>query len=207
MLESLAPSFLYSVCKDAIGFVTRAFRKSKRRLSPTEKIEKRQQLKVEIEQRLWQRRQKKLGMDVVIRDVKRVDEYPDIKCGKGISAWYKSGLMGTYHRGILLGLSWEMLTSEGENKWRYTNHNAGETGELKVILIGYVPYENIEAINWNGDEFYGEPHLYCHFDAKRGEPYEKLAFCEEKELNGIPSYTEVCFYEPVRRLSKQLSIR
>jgi hypothetical protein len=146
-------------------------------------------------------------MDVIIRDVRRVDEYPDTTKGRGISPWYKCGLMGTYHKGILLGLSWEMLTSEGANSWRYTNHQAGESGDLKVILIGYVPYENIEAINWNGDEYYGEPHFYCHFDAKRGEPYEKLAFCEKRELNDIPFYTEVCPYEPVRKRSKRLGIR
>lgn len=103
-----------------------------------------------------------------------------------------------------------MLTEEGENKWRYTNHEAGEAGDLKVILIGYVPCENIEAINWDGDEYYGNPHIYCHFDANKNEsaePYEKLAFCEKRELNEIPFYTEICLYEPVRKLSKKLGTR
>ena len=101
-----------------------------------------------------------------------------------------------------------MLTADGEENWRYTNHKAGKAGHIKVILIGYVPYENIEAINWEGDEYYGEPHIYCHLDAnRRGEPYEKLAFCEKRELNGIPLYTEVCPYEQVRKCSRKLGIR
>jgi hypothetical protein len=60
-----------------------------------------------------------------------------------------------------------------------------------VVLVGYVPFENIESVDWHGDEYYGFPHLYCYFDARRKEPYEKLAFCEKKEMNGIPFYTEV----------------
>ena len=204
MLEYLAPGFLYSLAKDGWA----AFRGRKRRLSPIEVIAKRHQWKTEIEEKIWERRKKKLGMDVIIRDVKRMNEYPDVKeTKKGISSWFKCGLMGTYHRGILLGLSWENLTADGEEKWRYTNHKIGETGDIKVILIGYVPYENVEAINWDGDEYYGNAHLYCHFDARNGEPYEKLAFCEKQELNEIPFYTEVCAYEPVWKRSKKLKIR
>ena len=76
-----------------------------------------------------------------------------------------------------------------------------------MILIGYVPYENIEAINWDGDEYYVNPHLYCYFDTKRREPYEKLVFCEKREINEIPYYSEVSLHEPVRRRSKKLGIR
>ena len=149
MLEFLAPGFVYSLIKD----VWNICRGRNRRLSPAEVIAKRQQWKTEIDTQLWERRKKRLGMDVIIRDVKRMNEYPDAKeTKKGISSWYKCGLMGTYHRGILLGLSWEMLKADGDDKWRYTNHKTGESGDLKVILIGYVPYENIEAANWEGDE-------------------------------------------------------
>ena len=205
MLEFFAPGFLYTLIKDGWNI----FRGRQRRLSPVEVIAKRQKWKTEIETQLWERRKKGLGMDVIIRDVKRMNEYPDSKETKrGISSWYRCGLMGTYHRGILLGLSWEMLTDDGDDKWRYTNHKTKEVGDLKVILIGYVPYENIEAANWEGDEYYGKPHIYCHFVGNRQkEPYEKLAFCEQRELNEIPFYTEICPYEPVRKRSKKLGIR
>lgn len=204
MIEYLAPGFLYALARDGWA----AVRGRRRRLSPADVLNRRQKWKIEIEAKLSERRRKKLGMDVIVRDVKRMDDYPSInEAKKGISAWYRCGLMGTYHRGILLGLIWERLTLDGEENWRYTNHNAGEKGDITVILIGYVPYENIEAINWDGDEFYGKPHLYCHFDATKREPYEKLAFCEKKELDGFPFYTEVCPYDPVRKRSKKLGIR
>ena len=206
MLESIAPGFLYSVAKDGLRVVGRLFRRKQPRLTPTEIIAKRQQWKAVIDEKLWERRKQKLGMDVIVRDVARINEYPDTKNGKGISAWYKCGLMGTYHRGILLGLSWKSLTAEGEDKWRYTNHKAGENGDLKVILIGYVPYESIEAIIWDGDEYYGNPHIYCHFEANQKQPYEKLVFCAKRELNEIPFYTEICPYEPVRKRSKKSGI-
>ena len=43
---------------------------------------------------------------MIVRDVDRVDDYPDGDTkGKGISAWFKVELLGTYHRGIEVGLS------------------------------------------------------------------------------------------------------
>jgi len=204
MLEYLAPGLLYSLAKDGWA----AIRGRKRRLTPSEVIAKRQRWKGEIERQLLERRRERLTMDVIVRDVTRMDDYPDTTgTRKGISAWYRCGLMGTYYRGILLGLSWERLTLDQEKYWRYTNHQAGEEGDAKVILIGYVRYENIEAIEWDGDQFYGQPHVYCYFDARRGEPYEKLAFCEKQELDGVPFYTELSLYEPVHRRSRKLRIR
>ncbi len=203
MLEYLAPGFIYSLLKDGRA----GFRGRKRRLSPSERIAIRHKWKAEFDEKLAVRRRDKLGMDVIVRDVKRVDSYPDTKEGKGISSWYRCGLMGTYHRGVQLGLSWESLNCDGAKGWRYTNHKAGEKDGTKAILIGFVPYENIESVDWDGDEFYNKPHLYCHFDAGRGEPYENLAFCEKQELNGYDYYTEIADFEPVRKLSKKLGIR
>jgi hypothetical protein len=27
-------------------------------------------------------------------------------------------------------------------------------------LIGSIPYENIDNVDWNGDEYYGDPQVY-----------------------------------------------
>ena len=121
-----------------------------------------------------------------------MDNYPDIDDkAKGISPWFRAGLVGTYHKGALIGLRWTTLTADAKGDWRFTDYKRGETGEIKVILIGNVPFENIESVDWRGDEYYAFPHLYCYFDARRKEPYEKLAFCEKREMNDIPFYTEV----------------
>jgi len=72
-------------------------------------------------------------------------------------------------------------------------------------LVGYVPFENIESADWYGDEYYGFPPLYCYF-CHRKEPYEKLAFCEKRDLDGTPYYPEVAPYPAVRKRSRKLGL-
>ena len=50
------------------------------------------------------------------------------------------GLVGTYHKGALIGLRWTTLTADAKGDWRFTDYNKGETSDIKVILIGYVPF-------------------------------------------------------------------
>jgi hypothetical protein len=199
----IAAGFVYTLIKDATKAVFTWSNSHKRKLSPEYVVAKREKWKSEVEKQLFERRQKGHGLDIVVRDIRRLDEYPDIKANRGISPWFKSGLMATYHRGVQLGLSWETLTRNSKGQWRRTNYAAGETGELRVICMGFVPFERIEAINWDGDEYYGEPHIYCHFEGRHKEPYERVAYCEERELNGYPYYTEIIDYESVRKLSKK----
>ena len=205
MIEWLAPGFIYSILKDAWG----ALRRRRRRLSAAQILELRQKWKPLFEEEIWKTHTQKLRKDVIIRDVKRLDNYPDVDGkAKGISPWFRVGLMATYHKGISVGLGWGKLATHGDgDDWRYTNYKAGESGDLKVILIGRIPFENIEAVDWDGDEYYYFPHIYCYFDAKRKEPYEDLVFCVEKcSPGGRPFYVEVAPYEKVRQLSKKLGI-
>jgi hypothetical protein len=200
----LAPGFLYSLTKDAVALV----RRRRRRLSPSEIIELRQKWKPEFEQHLIELMSQQLRKDVIIRDMKRLDDYPNIneKSKRGISPWFRVGLMGIYHKGALIGLRWTTLTEDSEGELRFTDYKKGEKGDVKVILMGYVPFENIASVDWRGDEYYGFPHLYCYFDARRNEPYEKVAFCEERQLDHITYYTEVASYEAVRRRSRKLGL-
>jgi hypothetical protein len=70
MIEYLAPGFLYSLLKDGYAVV----RGRHRRLTPEQVLELRQKWKKEILPILWERTQKKLRLDVIIRDIKRLDE-------------------------------------------------------------------------------------------------------------------------------------
>lgn len=133
-----------------------------------------------------------------------MDTYPEISKGKGISSWFRAGVDSTYERGIMVGLRWEGLVEEADG-FRYANWAKDELGERKVLLVGYIPFENIESVDWEGDKYYGFPHIYCYF-AFKGEPYERLAFCERHEINGWPYFVEVADYEPVRKLSKRHGI-
>jgi hypothetical protein len=116
-----------------------------------------------------------------------------------------AGLVGTYHRGILVALRWTGLTKHTDGKrYRRTNYKTDEKADL--LLIGLISFENIENIDWDGDEHYGYPHIYCYFSHHR-EPYERVAyFTETVPSHGIPFYTEVEAYESVRKLSKKLAI-
>jgi hypothetical protein len=152
-------------------------------------------------------RMSELRPDVIIRDVKRMDSYPDGLSKKGISPWFRISLLDTYHRGIRVCLRVGKLTRDCESgKWRYTDYQAGESGDLRVFLVGFIPFENIEAVDWDEDEYYYVPHIYCHFIETSGEPYEKLAFCEEKFLDDHPYYTEVVDYNSVHKFSKRFKL-
>lgn len=203
MIEALAPGFLYSVGKD----IWARFARSRRKLTPSQIVELRTKWKAEIEPRIVETHRKKFRRDVIIRDMRRIDRYPEIEDKKGISPWFRVGLIGTYHRGIQVGLRWTELKKHADGKsLRQVNYKAGETGDLKAVLIGLIPFENIDNIDWDGDEYYGFPHIYCYFTHGR-EPYERLAyFVEIVPPHGIPHYTEVAAYQDVRKLSRKLGL-
>lgn len=191
----------YRILKDIFSFA----RGKKRTVSQSEKIQLRQKWKKEFEDTIAIRRRDGLRMDVIIRDVKRVDNYPEVDDKeKGISSWFKAGLMGTYHKGIQAGLSWGSLKiDESTGRYRYRDYKNKEEGDIKVMLIGLIPYENIEAADWEGDEYGGHPHIYCYFTEKKHQPYERLAFFEQRQLDHITYYSEVADFEEVRKLSKK----
>ena len=204
MIEWFAPSFIYSLLKDGVRF----FLTLRRKLSAEKKLELRQKWRPLFDEEIWKTYSKKLRKDVIIRDVRRLDSYPEIdKRLKGISPWFRVGLMATYHKGIMVGLTWCELKQAESSEWRYVDHKSGETADVTAVLIGHIPFENIEAVDWDGDEYYGYPHIYCHFNARKKEPYERLAFCVEKcNPDGRPFYTEIAAYSQVRRLSRALRI-
>lgn len=206
MWELIPSSFIYGVAKD-IWF---AIRGRRRRLTPMQALALHQRWKKEVEEKLVElRAADNYGVEGIIRNVERRTEYPDVKDSeKGISPWFRVGLMGTYHRGIKVGLQWrELVFDKRLEKLRYADYKRGEKGEVKVILMGYIPYENIEAIDWNGDEYYGGPHIYCYFDARKNEPYEKLCFCQPQDLgNGFRYFMEVADYDHTRKISKKVGL-
>jgi hypothetical protein len=178
------------------------FRTESKSFTPAELVQHREQLRKILEEEIYRCRREKLRKDVIIRHVNRVDSYPNVdENAKGISPWFRVGLLDTYHKGIKVGLRFGTLTQCAEG-YRYTNYKAGEKGDMKICLIGEIPYEYIEAVNIDGDEYYSFPHIYCHY-ANKGEPYERLIFCEEIDMgHSHVYYKEVAAYEDVRRNSE-----
>jgi hypothetical protein len=203
MFEWFTLSFAYTVGKDLLAKI----RGRQRRLTPSQIVELRQKWKPEFEKRVGHTHREGLREDVIIRDMKRLDAYPDHLAGHGISPWFRLFLVGTYHRGILVAHSWGTLTKH-RNDWRFTNYEAGEEGDVKVSMISSIRYESIENVDWPGDENYDYPHIYCFFDRKK-QPYEKTAFyTETKPSSGNPPfYTEIADYDEVRKRSRKLGIK
>ena len=195
MLEYLAG---YKPLHDLVSYIWRR----KRRLSQEQKVQLKAKWKPIIEEKLTEWHCKQLSHDVIVHDVRRTHAYPDGLPGKGISPWFRVGLMDTYHEGVMLGLRWgRAIFDPTLEKWVFAR--LGEEGGRNIILIGYVPYHRIEWIDWDGDEFYPYTHLYLHFDGPKKQPYDRLALCEKKELDGKPYYTQVIDYDEARKLSKK----
>lgn len=201
MLEYLSISLAYQVAKDVASRIIGA----KRRLTPAQVIELRSKWKPQFEQHIWEDFKRRLRNDVIIRDMKRLDAYPNVdEKEKGISPWFRLGLVSTYHRGILVAHNWGGLKKDGDG-WRYPDYKAGEKKDLSVLLISSIPYENIEQVDWDGDEYYGYPHIYCWFNNKR-VPYEHTGIYEQHNpiVDGaLPWFKEVADLEDVRRRSKE----
>ena len=201
MFEWFSAGLAYSVAKDAFNALRG------RRLTAAQKLELRKKWKPLFEERVWLRFKEDLRTDVIIRDMKRIDAYPNIKDNaKGISPWFRLGLAATYHRGIMVSHGLGMLTQSADG-WRYTDYKAGEKGDLKVYSISNIAYDDIENVDWDGDEYYSFPHIYCYF-RHRTEPYEYSAFYTRHEPpNGLPYYTEVAKAADVHKRSTRVGLK
>ena len=157
VIELFAPGFFYSLAKDAYSIL----RRHGRTVSNSEILELRQKWKPIFEEKIWEAHKGQISADIIIRDVRRMDSYPDNEDkGKGISPWFRAGLMGTYHRGIKIGLRWSELKEFGEGCWRRKNYEINESGGVNTLLIGNIPFERVEMVDWDGDDFYyAPPHL------------------------------------------------
>ena len=167
-----------------------------------EKIQHQEKIRSEIGSYIQKINTEKLRRKVIIRDIDRADSYPEISNEKGISPWFKVELAQTYHRGVQVFLQAGALVTKDDGSLRFRDLKAGEKGDLRVFLVGEIPFLNIEVINWEGDEYDCYPHFYCHFFGKNDEPYERIIFCTEVDMgNGHKHYSEVDTFENIRKNS------
>jgi hypothetical protein len=200
VLEWLTPSFLYTLLKDAAG----RLRANRNKLSAAERMQLRDKWRPLFAEELRRRRAEKLRQDVIIHDVARPKTYPGDADDGRISSWFKVALVGQYHKGIEVGLRIHSLVwEESEQSWRLAALEGESEETVTAYLIGYIPYESIVSVNWDGDEYYGYPHIFCHFEYS-GQPYERLAFCERRELSyGQEYFSELEDHDRVRLTSEK----
>jgi hypothetical protein len=188
----------------------KVLRPKRRRLTPSDRLAARAKWRASFEEEIRKNHREGLSRDVIVRDVGRVDQYPDCKEGRGISPWFRCALVGTYHRGIYLALRAESVVFDhAHGGWRSVNWDGGERTEGTTLLIGSVPFEQIEHLDLNGDEYYSYPHIYCHFDIKR-QPYELIAYYIERDhpVSGCPPYQiKVADVAEVQAVNKRAGVR
>ncbi|MBU3029874.1 hypothetical protein [Paracoccus marinaquae] len=209
MPEMFSLGLIYNAFKDLVKLCL-GIRKPQ--FSPEEKIALRDKWKPVFEEWLLDRRRSRYGSDVIIRDVRRFDKYPDTDPKKkGISSWFRLGLMDTYHGGILVGLRWERLVEVPEGSYRVArmeDHANGNDLGIKVILAGRIPYHQIQSVDFGGDEYYTFPHIFCHFSL-RGQPYESVEFYEQRQLEDFdkPYFVQIGKYRNIRKESTNAGIK
>lgn len=129
-------------------------------------------IKREIAEQLATLRDRRDGTlpEIIIRDFNRIDHYPQPDDGfRGISPWFKVEARGQYHAGLEVLLKFENVVVEGNVARAVSDLEGSET----VAVVGRIPYDSIVQIDWAGDEYYGQPHVYCSFD-HGGEPYKSI---------------------------------
>jgi hypothetical protein len=189
---------LTSLC---VELVRRLWGKSRYLRFPSNgaKIQHREAMRKVFQEEIYRCRAEKLREDVIVRNVDRLDSYPNIdEKERGISPWFRVGLVDTYERGIVLCLGIGGL-KECEGGYRYVDHANEEKSDRTALLMADVPYESIEAVNMEGDNFYNYPHIYCYFDFA-GEPYERKWFAEQIDLpHGHPYFKKIAEHADIAR--------
>jgi len=190
--------FGYGLLKDAASWAVRRFG----RPDPAKVVAIRRRWKQEIETHRHPADpfRLQLGTNIIIRDISRMDLYPKVNpVRRGISPWFKVEYKDTYHRGIEVILRVEgMRRDSPKGRWRVADIN--EESQFNGWVIGRIPFERIREIDWDGDENYTVPHIYCAFTGWRKEPYEEVVvMAKHGESEDLSFFTEVTDYRSAWR--------
>jgi len=200
-MEFLTFSPFWGPVRDLISLMYRRINRN----NPIDLVAKRLKLKKEIEDKLqWQNHTQGYG-EAIIRDIHRTKQYPDIDTKhKGISPWFRVGIIGTYHQGVEVGLRIDSAKYvENEGGWRLTKDYNNKT--LNCHITGRIPFDRIIAIDWTGDEYYPIPHIYCTFDGimRWKQPYEAVHICEKLQGPDRPYYSFLTTYDKASSLLRK----
>ncbi|MEW6415763.1 MAG: hypothetical protein AB1482_10970 [Pseudomonadota bacterium] len=194
---------LYSLLKDLGAFVLRRIRKP----DPVAVLEQRKKWRSKFEAHLRKRDASGTRGDAIIRDVCRMDQYPNLEeKSRGISPWFKVEMKGLYHRGVEVFLRVESLVFVDDREaWRFGKYD--EQGAINALLVARIPFDAVRAVEWAGDEYYPFPHIYCEFSRKRGQPYEELVFYAAHDGTDGSYFMEIAKLDEVQKVSRRLGIK
>jgi hypothetical protein len=152
----------------------RWWKRKRARTDSVERVGRRLERKKEVEAHLQPRSEYGIRGEAIIRDVHRADRYPDVDAhGFGISPWFKVEVKDVYHRGLEVLLSANYISLDKRKRTWEIVYRA-EEADLKGYVVGRIPFDWIAQVDWDGDEYYAGPHIYCRFIGKQRQPYEEI---------------------------------
>lgn len=110
---------------------------------------------------------------VTIRDVDRSDIYPDADGQRGSpSSWFAGEIKDLYHRGVevFADMPVHMAYSENRGEWRISTDPSED--RILAYPVARIPYDSIVEIDWEGDEYFPNPHIFCKFNMPGKRPSE-----------------------------------
>jgi hypothetical protein len=169
-------SSIISLFFDFVKWIVKEFKKP----DPALILEHRQKIKNELENKLPRKDENGSRGEAIIRDLKRMDSYPELDSKKGISPWFRVEIKDLYYRGLEVFIYPMQYIAKDENdEWKFVDYSY-EHDKLIVYAVGRIPFDLIKSIDWEGDEFYNIPHIYCDFKGMRGTPYETIPLYYKK---------------------------
>lgn len=148
--------------------------------------------------------------NVIIRHLSRMDQYPDFNDqSKSISSWFRAEFGGIYHRGFEVIIGIDAIKKTKTSGWILCRHDDPEA--INALLIGRIPFDVVHDVDWAGDEFYADCHIYCEFPLRLHrapfdigrEPYEELYYAKSGRLGDKSFYERLADYRLTQKLSKQ----
>ncbi|AWI06727.1 restriction endonuclease [Clostridium drakei] len=130
----------------------------------------------ELNERLHSPMRKFNESEVLIRSIDDTDYPENALLEKDFMGYFKAEVYNFYHNGlqVIIGVKdIRVKQYEGLDGDKFTIET------IRVAEIGYLPFDNIIDYDYNGDEYYMYPHLYCDF-VNRNDPFEKIGYaCEQ----------------------------
>lgn len=165
-----------------------------RKPDPRTVLAHRQEIMAALEKRLPKPNKYGIRGEAIIRDVTRLDEYRphDLGPQKRSNAWFKVEVKGTYPGGLQViygrvrtikfderAERWTFVDDERASDHTHVNKAVQEDDSadvVDVVEVGELPLDRIVSVDWDGDNHYGFPHIYCEYQGKRRKPYDRTMY-------------------------------
>lgn len=122
--------------------------------------------------------------EVLIRSIYDLNYPQNIINDQGKGGFFKAEVYDFYHNGLMVRCSPYRMDA----LVKYENGKENEVEKMSLETFGCIPYENIIEYDYEGDQYYQYPHLYCDY-VTGSDPFEEIKYktseglwIEEKDI-------------------------